>query len=176
MEGDDVSRFCFRCSKTVYDLGAMDDDEAEAFLERHLDAGGVLPCMRLFRRPDGRVLTSECAPGARRRHLRRAAITVGGTLAAAAAAIAGVARATEPALGPDVLDERDVELDLEIPRLRPATVPTSGMMSIVDDDDEDHEPENERLGTAARSERRAAEERASRDATLAGSIRLVRRR
>jgi hypothetical protein len=107
MKGDDVSRFCFACSKTVYDLDAMGEDAAESFLERHLDAVGVLPCVRLYQRPDGRVLTSECAPAARRRHARRAAIAVG-ALVAAVAGLAGTAHATEPTLGPDS-DDADAE-------------------------------------------------------------------
>ncbi len=77
MRGDDRSRFCVRCSKAVHDLGAMDVEEAEAFLERHLGSpADETKCVRLYRRPDGRVLTSECGPGSRRRHLERAAIVL----------------------------------------------------------------------------------------------------
>ena len=52
MDGDERRRFCFACSKEVYDLTAMTEDEAESFLAVHLDEGDE--CVRLFRRPDGR--------------------------------------------------------------------------------------------------------------------------
>jgi len=72
MSGDDRARFCFSCSKSVYDLTAMSEDEAEAFLAVHVDDedAGV----RLFRRPDGRILVSECQRGASKRHGRRVAL------------------------------------------------------------------------------------------------------
>lgn len=84
MVGDDVVRFCCTCSKNVYDLTAMDPDEAELFLAAHLETGGPLPCARIYRRADGRVLASECATGASRRHLRRFAGTVSAGLVVAA--------------------------------------------------------------------------------------------
>src|SRR5262249_41437362 len=49
MTGDDRVRFCSSCGKHVYNLSAMESDEAEGLLR---DEGGKL-CARLYRRPDG---------------------------------------------------------------------------------------------------------------------------
>ncbi|MDB4938844.1 MAG: hypothetical protein JWP87_5816 [Labilithrix sp.] len=101
MVGDDTERFCCRCSKHVYDLMAMDADDAEAFLAAHVAEGGPLPCARIYRRPDGRVLTSECPTGASRRHLRRVSKALAAGIAGAALAAGIVDLATRPTLGPD---------------------------------------------------------------------------
>jgi hypothetical protein len=87
MEGDDRVRFCCSCSKNVYDLSAMTEDEAEAFLGLHLDDQDA--CVKLYRRPDGRILTSDCPRGAGTRHVRRAAMA-GAAAVCAVAAMAGV--------------------------------------------------------------------------------------
>jgi hypothetical protein len=84
MTGDDRARLCAKCNKTVFDLSAMSQDEAETFLADNLDDEN--PCVRLYRRPDGTVLTTECARGAKVRHGRR----VGAAAAATACALAGV--------------------------------------------------------------------------------------
>jgi hypothetical protein len=78
MVGDDRVRFCGSCQKNVFNLSAMTRGEAEALLvERDGDA-----CVRLYRRADGRVLTSDCPVGVRRKRVRRvagvAAALVGG--------------------------------------------------------------------------------------------------
>jgi hypothetical protein len=183
MKGDDVSRFCFACSKTVYDLDAMGEDAAEAFLERHLDAEGVLPCLRLYRRRDGRVLTSECAPAARRRHARRAALVVPGTFAAAIATAFAVARATEPALGPDV-DDGPATTTYAVSIAQHRIMMGAG--ALVEDREpgepdfdeiawaESGGPENDRLGTSARTHRLVREARVHDDQLLAAPVRLVR--
>jgi hypothetical protein len=63
MRGDNRSRFCGECRKPVYDLVAMTTAEAAALL-----AGpGGRPCVRLYRRPDGRVMTADCPVGLRGR-------------------------------------------------------------------------------------------------------------
>lgn len=69
MEGDDRVRSCCTCSKNVYDLSAMTEDESKAFLALHLDEQDA--DVRIFRRPDGRILTSDCPRGASKRHGRR---------------------------------------------------------------------------------------------------------
>lgn len=94
MTGDDRVRFCARCSKNVYDLTAMTQDEAEAFLAVHLDDEN--PCIRLYRRPDGRVLTSECVQGARNRHARKVAAGVTAGLCAIAASSVALANVHVP--------------------------------------------------------------------------------
>ncbi len=62
MNGDDKRRFCARCKKSVYNLSAMSKEEAEQLLT----SNGKI-CVRMYRRRDGTVLTSECGPGRRRR-------------------------------------------------------------------------------------------------------------
>jgi hypothetical protein len=61
MSGDDRSRFCDQCQRQVFDLSAMTRAEAVALLADL----GRRPCVRLYRRPDGRVLTSDCPAGVR---------------------------------------------------------------------------------------------------------------
>jgi hypothetical protein len=82
MAGDDVVRHCARCRKDVYDLASMTTSEAEALLARD----GETPCVRLRRRRDGRVVTSDCPPPSWSERTGARLATAG---AAAAVAIAG---------------------------------------------------------------------------------------
>ena len=72
MTGDGRARFCSHCAKNVYDLSAMTRREAEALIA---SKEGKL-CGRVFRRPDGSVLTSDCHEGSRIRvrRLSKAAV------------------------------------------------------------------------------------------------------
>jgi hypothetical protein len=69
MQGDDVKRFCSQCRLHVYDLSTMNQDDAVEFLQTNLERGGRT-CVRLFRRSDGRVLTSDCPVGVGRLRLQ----------------------------------------------------------------------------------------------------------
>jgi hypothetical protein len=85
MTGDDRARFCAQCQKHVYNIAGMTAEEAEAFLR----GSGGEACLRIFRRADGTVLTSDCAVGVRRRRRRRAVASLAfGSLAAAGALLA----------------------------------------------------------------------------------------
>lgn len=80
MQGDDKQRFCIECKKYVHNLSAMRRDEAEALLIE-LEGEG---CVRLYRRADGTVLTSDCEVGVRKKRLKlRVLSLVGGGLSAA---------------------------------------------------------------------------------------------
>lgn len=57
MLGDDRTRFCGQCKQNVHDVSEL--TRAEAL--RLVSAGPDVPCLRLFRRPDGRVMTADCA-------------------------------------------------------------------------------------------------------------------
>ena len=57
--GDDRRRFCSECGLNVYNLSAMSKQEAESLL---LTAEGRV-CVRLYRRRDGSVITSDCPVG-----------------------------------------------------------------------------------------------------------------
>jgi hypothetical protein len=69
MKGDDQVRFCGRCEKNVYDLSALNADQAEALLAERNES----MCVRFYRRNDGTILTSDCPVGKRKRFWRRAA-------------------------------------------------------------------------------------------------------
>lgn len=57
MAGDDRSRFCRACRHDVHDVSELTTEEAIALLQRP----GEPPCLRVYRRNDGRVLTADCA-------------------------------------------------------------------------------------------------------------------
>jgi hypothetical protein len=80
MVGDNRSRHCRSCNKTVYDLSELTATQALALI--HEKQGDL--CVRLFRRADGRVLTADCPVGLAAR-LGKAGRRIG------AAAWAGVA-------------------------------------------------------------------------------------
>jgi hypothetical protein len=155
MVGTDTARFCCTCSRDVYDLTAMHPDEAESFLAHHLvhprfagtpqlAQNGELPCGRIYRRADGRVLTSECPTGEDRRRVKRAAATLAIGLATCAVAGAGFEVATRPVLAPD--DDPPDRYTLEAPVWpEPFVAMAMGTMSLKDEDDYD-------VGAALRSD------------------------
>lgn len=59
MEGDDRTRFCQSCAKTVYNLSGMSKGEAEKLL---MEKEGNL-CVRFYQRADGTILTDNCPVG-----------------------------------------------------------------------------------------------------------------
>jgi hypothetical protein len=56
MHGDHRTRFCDKCSQNVHDVSELTSAEAVQLVT----AGEKMPCLRLFRRPDGRVMTADC--------------------------------------------------------------------------------------------------------------------
>src|SRR3954464_322444 len=58
MTGDDTVRHCRECHLDVFDLSAMTREQAERTVADH--AGHV--CVRFWKRPDGTVITQDCAP------------------------------------------------------------------------------------------------------------------
>ncbi len=73
MIGDERVRFCGSCQKDVYNLSAMPRDDAERLLAER--EGSI--CVRLYRRADGTVLTSDCPVGVRRKRVRRTVVAAG---------------------------------------------------------------------------------------------------
>lgn len=132
MVGDDRVVHCCRCNRNVYDLDAMHPDEAEAFLEEHLAKTGSLPCSRLYRRRDGRVMTSRCPKAVDRAHRARVATSFG-AVATMALALLYVNR---PVLGPD--DTLVVDRRVEAPAhdVGPAFAQL-GEVTLADEDDAD---------------------------------------
>lgn len=88
MAGDERVRFCGQCEKNVYNLSGMRRDEAEA-LVRGVE-GSI--CVRLYKRDDGTVLTSDCPEGVSRKRRRRLALVAGSGALAAASAVASFGR------------------------------------------------------------------------------------
>ena len=77
MYGDERRRFCSECGLNVYNLSAMSKQEAESLL---LTAEGRV-CVRLYRRRDGSVMTSDCPVGSaalKRKTIRVASAVVSG--------------------------------------------------------------------------------------------------
>lgn len=58
-------RFCGQCSKNVYDISKLTTAEAALLLQQGA-ASGTLPCMQLYRRFDGTIITDDCPVGLRR--------------------------------------------------------------------------------------------------------------
>ena len=61
MQGDERVRFCGQCELNVYNLSAMEREEAQAFVRE--SEGKV--CVRMFKRRDGTVITQDCPVGLR---------------------------------------------------------------------------------------------------------------
>src|SRR4028118_400860 len=61
MPGGERVRSCAQCSHKVYNLSAMSGDEAANLIR---EAEGRV-CVRLYRRADGSIMTSDCPTGLR---------------------------------------------------------------------------------------------------------------
>lgn len=105
MVGDDRVRFCGGCMKNVYNLSAMTGPEAQEVIA---DKEGDV-CVRLYRRKDGTVITSDCPVGVRRQRVTK--------IAAAALAFGGAALAIAAVEAPR---EQPCELPTEVTRTRRA--------------------------------------------------------
>ena len=110
MVGDERVRFCGQCQKNVYNIAGMTREEANVLLRAN--AGGAV-CMRLYRRNDGTVITSDCPTGAKKKRVRRLALVAGG-LAAAATASAFVTIRSSSTMG-----EIPVSGGVHVPRSEP---------------------------------------------------------
>ena len=58
MTGNDSVRFCSQCSLNVYNIANMTDKEAEAVFAKGINGDRL--CARLYRRPDGTIMTDNC--------------------------------------------------------------------------------------------------------------------
>jgi hypothetical protein len=56
MRGDHRTRFCDKCSQHVHDVSELTRAEAIDLVT----SGEKVPCLRIYRRPDGRVMTADC--------------------------------------------------------------------------------------------------------------------
>jgi len=92
MHGDAKTRHCGECRRDVHNLSAMTYEEMQAFLEAATpDTNGHLPCISLFQRADGTVLTADCPVGLsarRRRSLLTSTLGIGAVALVAMTALA----------------------------------------------------------------------------------------
>jgi len=58
MRGDGRVRLCSTCDKHVYNVIQLSRRELDRLIAKH---EGALPCMRIYKRPDGTVMTRRCA-------------------------------------------------------------------------------------------------------------------
>lgn len=89
MSGDRRARLCSQCDRHVFDLTGLRAADAEALILAHLQLPEArLPCVRLYRRADGTLLTDDCATGPAPRASIAAWLAAGATVTVLAAAIA----------------------------------------------------------------------------------------
>ncbi|HNM48427.1 MAG TPA: hypothetical protein PKN86_01950 [Candidatus Obscuribacter sp.] len=101
---ESYKRFCQDCSKNVFDVASMSREQVAALVEESFRKDGTMPCMRLYRRTDGTVITDDCPVGLRR--VRNFYRRLKATAAALAAFFLGTApaRADGPTLGEPLVD------------------------------------------------------------------------
>ncbi len=139
MDGTERMRFCHLCQKTVYNLSAMTREQAEKLIRQKEGKA----CVRLYKRRDGTVMTSDCPVGLRAVR-RRMAVLVGGAaacllaLVASAAAFAGLTYFSRVSRGNPILnifrpDPPDCIMGgigiapAELPPDNPANAPPAGV-------------------------------------------------
>ena len=86
MLGDNRVRFCGACTKHVYNLSEMQQEEALALIQ---EMNGNL-CVRLYRRPDGTVLTEDCPVGLLAKARQKARQFYAGAFAMGLSLMAGI--------------------------------------------------------------------------------------
>lgn len=59
MSGDEKIRHCNSCDKSVFNLAQMTRREIEAVLLAQMNTGRTA-CIRMYKRPDGTVVTADC--------------------------------------------------------------------------------------------------------------------
>jgi hypothetical protein len=91
MVGDERVRYCLKCEKNVFNLSAMNRDEAEALLQQR--AGGEV-CVRYYQRADGTIMTQDCPVGVSKKRRKKVALAVAGAGAMAFAAASLMNRPT----------------------------------------------------------------------------------
>jgi hypothetical protein len=129
MEGDEKVRFCSGCHLHVYNLSAMDLEEAANTLLKH---EGRL-CVRFYRRRDGTVITTDCPVGAEGVRKQRRAIAVGAAVAVGAGVMAKVGTDFAATLAGQSLDTTEQEtfkpiigVAIPSPRFMEGSMPSSG--------------------------------------------------
>jgi hypothetical protein len=94
MVGDDKRRFCDDCGQSVYNASALTRAELEALLGAH----AYQLCLRMYRREDGTVMTTDCPVGKRRVRLKQVAAVACGSVLAGIAVAAVAHEVSKPRL------------------------------------------------------------------------------
>ena len=83
MTGSESMRFCHSCKLNVYNISQFSDSEAEKIFGQNLNGNRM--CTRIYRRPDGTIMTDNCPRALRRlRDLRNRTFTALAKVAALA--------------------------------------------------------------------------------------------
>lgn len=90
MQGTDKVRFCHQCNLNVYNTSKMTGSE----LQQLLATDAEMPCLRLYRRADGTVITEDCPVGLRkiRDRFRQLGRLVASTFAFASTVVSALAQ------------------------------------------------------------------------------------
>ena len=76
MRGNNRVRFCSRCNLRVYNFAALREDQIRELLRKQTRR----VCGRLYRRPDGTILTQECEYGRKRKLIVKLALAAASVL------------------------------------------------------------------------------------------------
>lgn len=133
MRGTDAVRWCGRCRRDVYDLACMTQDEITALFAR----AEQMPCVRLRKRRDGRVVTANCPKASRTNRIARV-ITAGALCGAAAGIAASTPMTGMPRLG-GARQAEHVDTLISSPRwpAGPASIRLSSLRSEPEDEESD---------------------------------------
>lgn len=121
--GDDPhTRHCGKCVKSVYDISSMSAEEAEEFLQSRV---GNTPCVRLYRRGDGTLVTQQrCSTASRRtRHALLAVAAAGG---AALCMVLPAPRTAPASMVQSGIDKTPQTIPTEYPKLDDHVRPLMG--------------------------------------------------
>lgn len=115
MEGDERIRHCNSCDKAVFNLAQMTRAEIAAVLVAQMNTGSS-PCIRMFKRPDGTVVTADCLSV--RQKLRLSIQKSSAKFVAASAAIFAMTSLTallSPGHAQDAFQSSDMEVASQAP-------------------------------------------------------------
>lgn len=90
MSGDDRMRHCAHCDRPVYNVARLSREEVMALFKE----GERPPCLQLWRRADGTLITADCPVGRRRLRARRRGRIAAAAMAALMAACGRASRST----------------------------------------------------------------------------------
>jgi hypothetical protein len=116
MQGSEQTKFCSTCHKQVHNLAAMTSEEIATLFR---EGEGEI-CGRIFRRPDGTVVTADCPPPAAPRRLWQLSLR----------SLVGIVTACAAGLGIGRVVPKEWLLPSPAPK-RPLTVQTSEMMGMM---------------------------------------------